>query len=82
MTSFWLFLGKIFKWSFGFYDHFGYVLNWILFLVASAYFCYWCYTLVVTLGNNKDKEYHSDTEDNNPYYRTDLYKNEPAVDTE
>ncbi|KAF5300519.1 hypothetical protein FQR65_LT19355 [Abscondita terminalis] len=29
---------------------------------------------VAPLGNNKDKEYHSDTEDNNPYYREDLYK--------
>ncbi|AJW63614.1 hypothetical protein OZ664_08275 [Elizabethkingia sp. HX WHF] len=74
MTSFWLFLSKVFKWSFGFYDTFGNVLNWILFIVACGYFVYWCWILVAPLGNNKDNEYHSDTEDDNPYYREDLYK--------
>ena len=55
MTSFWLFLSDLFKWSFGFYDFAGNVLNWILFIVASTLFCYWCYVLVTTLGIIKIK---------------------------
>ena len=76
MTSFWLFLSKVFKWSFGFYDLFGNVLNWVLFLVASGFFCYWCYTLVVTLGVQKDTDYYSPTEGKFPYYDPKIYKNE------
>ena len=68
MTSFFLFLSDAFKWSFGFFDFAGNVLNWVLFLVASALFTYWCYVLVTTLGNNKDKEYFSPTEGHHPYY--------------
>ena len=59
MTSFFLFLSDVFMWSFGLFDAAGNVLNWILFLVASALFTYWCYVLMVTLGGDKDKEYFS-----------------------
>ena len=76
MTSFWLALSAAFKWSFGFYRLFGNVLNWVLFLVAAGFFCYWCYVLVVNLGNNKDKEYYSPTEGKNPYYDPAIYKKE------
>ena len=76
MTSFWLFLSKVFKWSFGFYDLFGNVLNWVFFLVAAGFFCYWCYVLVVTLGAQKDKRYYSETEGKFPYYDPKIYKNE------
>lgn len=76
MTSFWLFLSDLFKWSFGFFDFAGNVMNWILFIVASALFCYWCYVLVATLGNNKDKEYHSPTEGKFPYYNPELHTKE------
>lgn len=74
MTGFWLFLSGVFKWSFGFYDAFGYVVNWILFLVACALFVYWCYTLVTRLGNNRDKEYYSPTEGKHPYYDPKIYR--------
>ena len=30
MTSFWLFLSSVFKWSFGFFDFAGNFVNWIL----------------------------------------------------
>lgn len=73
MTSFWLFLSKVFVWSYGFYDAFGNVINWILFIVASVLFVYWCYVLVVTLGGNKDKEYYSPTEGKFPYYDPKIY---------
>lgn len=73
MTSFWLFLSNAFKWSFGFFEAFGNVLNWILFVAASVMFIYWCYMLVVTLGNNKDKEYYSPTEGKHPYYKKELH---------
>ncbi|WP_419870030.1 DUF6341 family protein [Chryseobacterium sp. CT-SW4] len=76
MTSFWLFLSKVFKWSFGFYDALGNVLNWLLFIVCCVLFIYWCYVLVVTLGGNKDKEYYSPTEGKNPYYDPKIYKRE------
>ena len=76
MTSFWLFLSDVFKFSFQFYDLFGNVLNWILFTVASVLFIYWCYVLVVTLGNNKDKEYYSPTEGKFLYYNPDLHTKE------
>jgi hypothetical protein len=76
MTSFWLALSAAFKWSFGFYNLFGNVLNWVLFLVATGYFCYWCYVLVVSLGAQKDKGYFSPTEGKNPYYDPKIYKNE------
>jgi|GEM_PF-156915 len=74
MTSFWLFLSKAFVWSFGFYDAFGYFINWILFSVVCVFFLYWCWVLISQFGNNKDKAYHSETEGKNPYYREDLYK--------
>lgn len=76
MTSFWLFLSDVFKFSFQFYDLFGNVLNWILFTVASVLFIYWCYVLIVTLGNNKDKEYYSPTEGKFMYYNSDLHTKE------
>lgn len=74
MTSFWLFLGSVFKWSFGFYDMFGYVLNWILFIVACVLFVYWCWELVVPLGNNKDNDYKSPSKEKRPYYDPEIYK--------
>ena len=74
MTSFFLFLSDVFKWSFGLFDAAGNVLNWILFLVASALFTYWCYVLLVTLGGDKDKEYFSQTEGHHPYYDPKINK--------
>lgn len=74
MTGFWLFLSGLFKWSFGFYDLLGNVLNWLLFLAACAIFIYWCYVLVTTLGGNRDKEYYSPTEGKHPYYDPKIYK--------
>lgn len=74
MTSFWLFLSSVFKWAFGFFDFAGNIMNWILFLIATAMFCYWCYVLVVTLGGDKDKEYYSPTEGHHPYYDPKIYK--------
>ncbi len=76
MTSFFLFLSDVFKWTFGFFDAAGNVLNWILFLVVVALFCYWCYILFATLGGNKDKEYYSPTEGKYPYYDPKIYKKE------
>ncbi|MFZ4930117.1 MULTISPECIES: DUF6341 family protein [unclassified Chryseobacterium] len=76
MTSFFLFLSKVFKWTFGFFDAFGNVLNWILFIVCCVMFTYWCYVLVVTLGGDKDKDYYSPTEGKNPYYDPNIYKKE------
>ena len=76
MTSFWLFLSGIFKWSFGFFDAAGNVMNWILFIVASVMFCYWCYILVATLGGDKDKNYFSPTEGHHPYYDPQIMKKE------
>ena len=76
MTSFWLFLSEVFKFSFKFYDLAGNVLNWVLFFVATGIFTDWCYTLVKTLGNNKDKEYHSPTEGKFHYYDPELHTKE------
>ncbi|KFE98294.1 DUF6341 family protein [Chryseobacterium luteum] len=76
MTSFWLFLSKVFKWAFGFFDAFGNVLNWILFIVCCVMFTYWCYVLVVKLGGDKDKDYFSPSEGKNPYYDPKIYKKE------
>ena len=76
MTSFWLFLSGLFKWSFGFYDFSANFMNWILFFVACALFSYWVYVLIVTLGGNKDKEYFSPTEGHFPYYDPRIYKKE------
>ena len=76
MTSFWLFLSDVFKFTFGFYDFAGNVMNWILFFVASGIFTYWCYVLVVTLGGDKDKEYFSPTEGHHPYYDPKIMKKE------
>lgn len=74
MTSFWLFLSGLFKWSFGFYDFAGNFLNWILFIILCVMFVYWCYVLVVTLGGDKDKEYFSPTEGKYPYYDPKIYE--------
>ncbi len=74
MTSFWLFLGSVFKWSFEFYDIFGNVLNWILFIVACVLFVYWCWELVGPLGGDKDKDYVSPSKKVRPYYDPEIYK--------
>ena len=74
MTSFWLFLSSVFKWSFNFYDIFGNVLNWVLFFVACTLFIYWCWELVVPLGNNKDKDYKSPSPEPCPYYDPEIMK--------
>lgn len=74
MTSFFLFLSDVFKWTFGLFDFAGNIINWILFVVATALFCYWCYVLLVTLGGDKDKEYFSPTEGKHPYYDPKINK--------
>ena len=76
MTSFRLFLSDVFKFTFGFYDFAGNVMNWILFFVASGIFTYWCYVLVSVLGNNKDKDYHSPTEGKFHYYNPEIHTKE------
>ena len=76
MTSFWLLLSDVFKWSFQFYDIFGTVLNWVLFIVACVLFIYWCWELVVPLGNNKDNGYKSPSKEVRPYYDPKIYKKE------
>ncbi|MGS0748530.1 hypothetical protein [Halpernia sp. GG3] len=73
MTSFWLFLSSVFKWSFGFFDFASNVVNWILFVVAFGFFCYWCYVLFAQLGANKDKEYINSTYGKHPYYDPEIY---------
>lgn len=73
MTSFYLFLSDVFKWSFQFFDFAGNLINWVLFIIACGMFTYWCYILIATLGNNKDKEYFSPTEGKYPYYDPELY---------
>lgn len=67
MTWFWLFLSKVFKWSFGFYDLFAFPLNWIFFLVCVVFFCYWVYVLVSPLGGNRDLPYKSPSKQIRPY---------------
>ncbi|WP_234109048.1 MULTISPECIES: hypothetical protein [Chryseobacterium] len=74
MTSFWLHLSDLFKWSYRFFDFAGNFMNWILFIIASVMFCYWCYVLVATLGGDKDKAYHSPTEGKHPYYDPNIMK--------
>jgi hypothetical protein len=74
MTSFWLFLSSVFKWTFGLFEVGGNVINWILFFASVSLFCYWCYVLYSILGGNKDKEYHSPTEGHYPYYDPKIYK--------
>lgn len=76
MTSFWLLLSSIFKWSYRFFDFAGNVMNWVLFIIAVGLFVYWCYVLIVTFGGQKDKTYHSPTEGKFPYYDPKIYKNE------
>lgn len=78
MTSLWLFLSGVFKWAFQFYDAFGYILNWILFLVSCIFFVYWCWMLVVPLGNNRDRKYVSPSQVKRPYYDPEVYK-KPTV---
>ncbi len=73
MTSFWLLLSSAFKWSFQFYDHFANGINWVLFLVASSIFVYWCWELVGPLGNNKDNAYKSPSKQTRPYYDPKMY---------
>ena len=73
MTSFFLFLSSVFKWSFGFFDATGNVLNWILFLLASGIFTYWCWELVGPLGGDKDKGYKSPSKEIRPYYDPKIY---------
>lgn len=75
MTDFLLWLSGAFKWSFGFFDAFGNVINWVLFIVASSMFFYWCWVLVAKFNGNKDKLYHSTTEEDHEYYTEELYKN-------
>lgn len=74
MTSFFLFLSDLFKWSFGFFEVAGTVVNWLLFIAACAMFIYWCYVLVSALGNNRDKEYYSPTEGKHPYYDPNIHR--------
>ena len=74
MTAFWLFLGDVFKWSFQFYELFGNVLYWVLFIVASVIFTYWCYILVKDLGGDEDRDYYSPTAGKYPYYDPKIYK--------
>ena len=50
MTSFWLFLSKMFLASYKFYDAFAYELNWVLFIVGSGFFLYWCSVLIFELA--------------------------------
>lgn len=74
MTSIFLLISDFFKWSFGFFDFAGNLINWILFLVSAALFTYWCYVLVVTLGGDKDKEYYSPTAGKRMYYDPKIMK--------
>lgn len=76
MTSFFLFLSDVFKWTFGIFEFGGNVINWILFIVASALFTYWCWVLVSKLGGDKDKEYVSPTAGKHPYYDPKIHKKE------
>ena len=44
-----------------------------LFVVASAMFIYWCWELIVPLGNNKDNDYTSPSKEFRPYYDPKIY---------
>ncbi|MDO4225087.1 MAG: hypothetical protein Q4C75_04265 [Bergeyella zoohelcum] len=74
MTSFWLLLSKLFVGSFKFYDFTGNVLNWVLFIVMCVLFIYWCWELIVPLGNNKDRAYKSPSKEVRPYYDPNIMK--------
>lgn len=74
MTSFFLWLSDVFKWSFGLFDALGNVINWLLFIAASVMFIYWCWELIVPLGNNKDNDYKSPSKEFRPYYDPEIYK--------
>jgi hypothetical protein len=76
MTGFWLFLSAAFKWSFHFFDKFGYIVNWILFFTGCALFVYWCWQLIFPLGNAKDKTYKSPSKETRPYYDPKIYNKE------
>lgn len=76
MTSIFLWISSVFKWSFGFFDFAGNVVNWILFLVSAALFTYWCYVLVKVLGGDRDKEYHSPTAGKHLYYDPKIMRTE------
>lgn len=80
MTSFWLFLSSVFKFSFGFYTHVGYFFNWVLFIVGCVFFLYWCYVLIAVLGGNQDKEYYSPTEGKFPYYDPERYSKKEEIE--
>jgi hypothetical protein len=74
MTSFFLFLSDVFVWSYGFFEVFGNVVNWLLFFGSCILFVYWCWMLYVKLGNNKDKDYTSPSKEIRPYYDPEIYK--------
>lgn len=74
MTGIFLFLSDVFKWSFQVFEIFGNVINWVLFLVASALFIYWCWELVVPLRNNEDRDYVSPSKEIRPYYDPEIYR--------
>lgn len=74
MTSIFLFLSSVFKWTFQFFEIFGNVLNWVLFIVSCVLFVYWCWMLVGPLGNNKDHKYVSPSKQKKPYYDPEIYR--------
>ncbi len=74
MTGLFLFLSDVFIWTFQFFEIFGNVINWILFIVASVIFIYWCWELVVPLRNNEDRKYVSPSKVKRPYYDPEIYK--------
>lgn len=76
MTTIFLLISDLFKWSFGFFDFAANFVNWILFFAGTALFTNWCYVLYSKLGGNKDKAYHSPTEGHHPYYDPKIYKKE------
>ncbi len=76
MTSIFLLISKFFIWTFGIFEFAGNLLNWVLFLAATAIFCYWCYILLTTLGGNKDNAYVSPTGGKHPYYDPKIYRKE------
>ncbi|MDR2205542.1 MAG: hypothetical protein LBE36_05240 [Flavobacteriaceae bacterium] len=74
MTSFWLFTGKVFVWSFQLFESFGNLINWVLFAVGSILFIYWCWKLAVSLGGNRDKPYQSPSKEIRPYYDPKIHE--------